>query len=96
MNAITLTDVINEELRDPIFSEHFEREMLINEIAKMVIEFRQKAHLTQKELAEKAHTTQPVIARIESGSDHRVPSLDLLTRLALAANVKLKLSFAYA
>lgn len=94
MNAITLTNVINEELKDPNFSEHFEREMLINHIAKMVIEFRHKAHLTQNELAEKAHTTQPVVARIESGSDHRIPSLDLLTRLAMAANVRLKLSVA--
>lgn len=94
MKPITLTDVINEEMRDPEFAKHFEREMLINQIAKMVMQFRRKAQLTQKQLAKKARTTQPVIARIESGVDHRIPSLSLLARLASAANVKLKLSVA--
>ena len=82
-------------MRDPVFAEHFARETLINEIAKMVTNFRRKAKLTQKELAEKARTTQPVIARIESGADERIPSLDLLTRLASAANVRLRLNVAH-
>ena len=92
MKAITLTEVIREECKDPIFSEHFERETLINDIAKMIIQLREQAKLTQKELAERAHTTQPVVARIESGADRRVPSLELLTRLALGAHARLKLS----
>lgn len=91
MKTITLTDVIREEQKDQKFAVCFEREMLINEIAKLVVNLRHKAKLTQQELAEKAGTTQPVIARLESGSDHRVPSLELLTRLAMAANVKLKI-----
>lgn len=91
MKAITLTDVINEELKDPEFLRNFQRELLINEIAKMIVEARKKAKLTQRELAEKAGTTQPVIARLESGSDERIPSLELLARLASAANAKIKI-----
>lgn len=92
MKTITLTDVIHEECQNPEFAQHFQRELLINEIAKMVIHLRKKAKLSQQELAEKAGTTQPVIARLESGSDNRVPSLDLLSRLAVAAHAKLKIS----
>ncbi len=62
MKAITLTDVIHEESKDLEFSRNFQREMLISQIAKMVIQARQKAKLTQQELADKAGTTQPVIA----------------------------------
>jgi predicted transcriptional regulator len=91
MNTITLTDIINEQCKDEEFAKHFEREMLINEIAKMIIQLRQQAKLTQQQLAEKAGTTQPVVARLESGTDHRMPSLELLTRLATAANAKLKI-----
>lgn len=91
MKTITLTDVVIEESKDKEFSVHFQREMLINQIAKMITQLRQKAKLTQQELAEKAHTTQPVIARLESGSDDRIPSLELLARLASAANAKLKI-----
>src|SRR5260363_243011 len=91
MPTTTLTDVIEEECQDAEFKQHFQRELLINEIAKLILQLRQRATLTQKELAYKAKTTQPVIARLEKGSDSRVPSLELLTRIATAANAKLKL-----
>lgn len=91
MKALTLTDFIQEECKDPIFNQHFQRELLINEIAKLVIQLRQKAKLTQEELADKAGTTQPVIARLESGSDRRIPSLELLAKLANATHVQLKI-----
>lgn len=91
MKMITLTNVIEEECKDPEFKKRFQREMLINEIAKMVIQLRREAQLTQQELAKKAGTTQPVIARLESGMDHRMPTLELLARLAAAANLKLRI-----
>jgi transcriptional regulator with XRE-family HTH domain len=75
------------------FAEHYQREMLINEISKMVVSLRNAAHLTQDQLAKKASTSQPVIARIESGTDSRIPSLDLLARIASASHAKLHLSF---
>lgn len=92
MKAITLTDVINEKCKNKEFAGLFKRELLINEIAKMVTQLRQHANLTQKELANRAGTTQPVIARLESGSDNRIPSLELLTRVAFAAGATLKVS----
>ena len=95
MKKITLHDVINEQLKDKKFSEHYEKELLINAIAKVVLEMRQAAHLTQKELAKRAGTTQPVIARLEKGSDKRVPSLLLLERIARAARAKLRISFEF-
>ena len=91
MKTITLTDIIKEECKNPAFSAYFERELLINEIAKMIVQLRQHAKLTQKELADKAGTTQPVVARLESGSDERVPSLELLAKLARAGNAHLKI-----
>jgi len=93
MKKITLDDMISEQLADNEFAEHYERELLINAIAKMVVKLREHNHLTQGELAKRAGTTQPVIARIESGTDSRVPSLELLSRIALASNAYLKLSF---
>lgn len=59
----------------------------------MVVNLRNKAHLTQSQLAEKAGTTQPVIARLESGADTRIPSLALLARIAAASQAKLHLWF---
>ncbi len=93
MKKVTLKAVIEKHLKDAEFSQEYEKQLLINEISKLVVKLRQAAHLTQKELAEKAGTTQPVIARLESGNDTRVPSLELLARIASASNSKLHLSF---
>lgn len=52
-------------------------------IAKEVIRLRLEANLTQKELAEKIGTSQPAIARLESGS-YKNLSLSFLNRVGRA------------
>jgi ribosome-binding protein aMBF1 (putative translation factor) len=60
-------------------------------LASAMIEARAKAGLTQEQLAERMHTTQAVIARLESG---RVkPSTRTLERLAVATGTKLRIRF---
>lgn len=60
-------------------------------LAAALIEARAKAGLTQEELAKRMHTTQAVIARLESG---RVkPSTRTLERLAAATGMRLRISF---
>jgi transcriptional regulator with XRE-family HTH domain len=49
--------------------------------------------LTQLELAQKAYTTQPVIARLERGSDSRIPSLEFLGRVAHALGKEVVIDF---
>ena len=94
MKKITLDAVIEEQTKaDSEFAKYYQRELLINEISKMVIQLRNAAHLTQAELARKAGTTQPVIARLESGTDTRIPSLALLARIAAASHARLHIGF---
>jgi ribosome-binding protein aMBF1 (putative translation factor) len=60
-------------------------------LAAAIIEARTRAGLTQEQLAARMHTTQAVIARLESG---RVkPSTRTLERLAAAAGMRLRISF---
>jgi len=60
-------------------------------LAAAMIHARAHANLTQEQLAERMHTTQAVIARLESG---RVkPSTRTLERLAAATGMRLRISF---
>ena len=60
-------------------------------LAAAMIEARAGAGLTQEQLAVRMHTTQAVIARLESG---RVkPSTRTLERLAAATGTRLRISF---
>jgi ribosome-binding protein aMBF1 (putative translation factor) len=92
---IALKAILKRELKDPEFSFYFEREKSISEIARLVRDARVKAGLTQAQLAKKAQSSQVVIARLESGTDQRVPSLDLLERIASALKAKLLIRFEY-
>ena len=58
-----------------------------------LIEARKKAGKSQQEVADNMHTTQSVIARIESGfgKKRHSPTLDTLKRYAKAVNCKLRI-----
>jgi ribosome-binding protein aMBF1 (putative translation factor) len=60
-------------------------------LASVVIQARNRAGLTQQELARKMGTTQPVVARLESGRVR--PSMRTLGRLAEATGSRLLISF---
>ncbi|HEY6346031.1 MAG TPA: helix-turn-helix transcriptional regulator [Bryobacteraceae bacterium] len=60
-------------------------------LASAVIDVRSRAGLTQKQLARKMGTTQPVVARLESGRAR--PSLRTLERLADATGSRLLIRF---
>ncbi len=61
-------------------------------LASAVIDVRNRAGLTQAELARKMGTTQPIVARLESGRSR--PSMRTLERLADATGSRLLISFA--
>ena len=71
----------------------YEEERAKTQFAATVREARKRANLTQAELAKKVKTTQSVIARLESGTDSRVPSLPLLARIAAACDGALEVGF---
>jgi len=60
-------------------------------LASAMIEARAQAGLTQEQLARRMHTTQAVIARLESGRIK--PSTRTLERLATATGLRLRISF---
>lgn len=60
-------------------------------LAEAIAEARSRAGLTQAEVAERMHTTQSNIARMEAG--RTTPSTRTLEKFAQAVGAKLKISF---
>lgn len=87
----TLEDDLKKRLKNPAFRKAWEDSELEYQLGKALIEKRLARRLSQRELAEKAHTTQAVISRVEAMNSN--PSLNLLKRLANALGVKLKIAF---
>jgi DNA-binding XRE family transcriptional regulator len=86
---------IEKLLKDPEVKIMYEEERAKTEIAAAVKSARLKAELTQSGLAKKVGTTQSVIARLESGSDSRTPSLPLLARIAAACGAHFEFGFSF-
>jgi DNA-binding XRE family transcriptional regulator len=83
VKAYKFDSLLKDELKNKSFKKEFD---LLDEefaLAKEIINLRKKNKITQKELAKRIGTSQPAIARIESGNYHNV-SLAFLRKLANA------------
>ena len=92
MKSYDFKELLEQKLKDPEFRKEWEAQNEEFEVAKEIIRLRIKAGLTQKELAEKAHTSQPAIARLESGN-YRNLSLSFLRKVGEALGVEPHVKF---
>lgn len=76
---------------DPDYRDEYEKLSTEFELARVLIETRTSAGLTQEELANRMETTQSAIARMESG--RQLPSAGTLKRFAIATGTHLKITF---
>src|SRR5438046_9085977 len=84
---------LEEQLKDPVFAERFERAGEAWDVALQLTALREKAGLSQKDLARKLRTSQQNISRLESPS-YEGHSLSMLRRVAevIGATVHVTLS----
>lgn len=78
-------------MQNPAFRKAHKESELEYQVARVLIKARLERGLTQKELAEKLHTRQSVISRVENAKT--VPSLSFLKRLAQVLNASLQVHF---
>lgn len=84
--------LLKEKLKDRAFRKEWESQEDEFELAKHIIRLRIRAGLTQKDLAAKVKTSQPSIARLESGTYHNL-SLSFLRRIGGALGVRPHVKF---
>jgi ribosome-binding protein aMBF1 (putative translation factor) len=88
-----IAEVVRKQIADdPSLAKDIEQYAFDAEVATMVYEARRAAGLTQKQLADLAHTQQSVIARLEDW-DYSGHSLSMLNRIADAVGKRLHVEF---
>ncbi len=80
---------LEEQMRDPAFVERFEKAGEAWDVALQIATLREKAGLSQKDLARKLHTSQQQISRLES-PDYEGHSLSMLRRVAKVLSAKVR------
>ncbi len=86
-----IADLHKKWIKDRKYREAYEALEEEFALASAVIVARTRVGLTRQELAKKMGTTQPVVARLESGRGR--PSMRTLERLAEATGSRLCISF---
>ena len=80
---------LEEQLKDPVFAERFERAGEAWDVALQIVALREKAGLSQKDLARKLKTSQQQISRLESPW-YEGHSLSMLRRVAKVLSAKVR------
>ncbi len=83
---------VDKLMEDDNFREGYLQEYKNLALSEKIAEMRHKANLTQKELAEKIHTTRSAISRYEN-ADYNSYSIPLLTRMATACGSDIEIRF---
>lgn len=84
---------LEEQLKDPAFAERFERAGEAWDVALQLAALREKAGLSQKDLARKLKTSQQNISRLESPS-YEGHSLTMLRRVAEVLGATIRVTIA--
>ena len=83
---------LEEQLRDPDFAKRFKRAGEAWDVGLQLSALREKAGLSQKELATRLKTTQQQISRLESPG-YEGHSLTMLRRVARVLNAHVRVVF---
>jgi len=89
MSKTTFDLYLEEQLKDPEFAERFERAGEAWDVALQLTALRERAGLSQKDLARKLKTSQQNISRLESPS-YEGHSLSMLRRVAKMLSAKVR------
>jgi ribosome-binding protein aMBF1 (putative translation factor) len=86
-----MTDLHKRWLKDPAYRKEYDALEEEFTLAEAMFKARERAGLTQEELATRMETSQSAVARMESG--RVLPSGSTLKRFARATGSRLKISF---
>ena len=84
-------ETLNAQMSYPAFKEAWDAMEPEFQLIRLLLDAREKKHLTQKQLSELTGIAQADISRMENGTAN--PSIKTLQRLAVALGMQLKLEF---
>lgn len=92
MKKTNFDHYLEEQLKDPAFADRFKQAGEAWDVALQIAALRQRAGLSQKDLAKLLKTSQQQISRLESPG-YEGHSLSMLRRVAEALHARIRVTF---
>lgn len=86
-----IKDLHKKWMKQEGYAEAYEASRIEYELASAIIQARIASGLTQEQLADRMHTSQSAIARLESGN--KLPSMKTLAKFAEATHSEIQIQF---
>jgi ribosome-binding protein aMBF1 (putative translation factor) len=77
----SLNQLVKKYSKDEEFKIAYEERRFYLQVAHLIRDLREKAGLSQSEVAHKAKVSQPMIARLENGDHRRTPTIETIHRI---------------
>ena len=77
----SLNQLMAKYQKNADFKIAYEERSFYLQVAHLVRDLRERAGFSQAEVAKKAHVSQPMIARLESGDHRRIPTIETIHRI---------------
>ena len=92
MKKTNFDNYLAEQMKNPVFAEHYARAGQALDVAMQIVALRKQAGLSQKDLAKVLKTSQQQVSRLESAS-YEGHSLSMLRRVADALHARVRIVF---
>ncbi len=92
IKPVLLDEFLEKELKNNEFKLFFDEHRFYLDIAHLISNLRQRAGLSQTEVASRAHVSQPMIARLERGDHQRIPTFDTIYKILKILGYDLSIS----
>ena len=91
MKKKSLDQLVKKYSKNEEFKIAYEERRFYLQVAHLICDLREKAGLSQAEVAKKARVSQPMIARLASGDSRRTPTIDTVHRILMILGYQLVL-----
>jgi ribosome-binding protein aMBF1 (putative translation factor) len=81
MKRKSLDQLVKKYSKNSDFKIAYEEHRFYLQVAHLIRDLREKAGMSQAEVAKKARVSQPMIARLERGDDNRTPTIETINRI---------------
>ena len=82
--SVSLDDILAKELKSDEFRMAFDEHRFYLQIAHLISDLRDRAGVSQVELAKRAKVSQPMVARLEKGDHARTPTFETIFKVLKA------------
>src|SRR2546426_977660 len=93
VHSKSLDQLVQKYKKDQEFTISYEERSFHLQIAHLIRDLRERAGLSQSEVAKKAKVSQPMIARLENGDHRRIPTMDTIYRVLVILGYQVVLGF---